>query len=75
MSRSGFPVLGVIGAGLLILSLITLIVLAACTPDESAPVQPTGIEVDIDRAKPRDPDKAPKPVPAPKQQAPKPRSK
>ena len=35
-------------------------ILAAC--EEPAPAEPTGIELDIDRAKPRPPLKAPKPA-------------
>lgn len=51
--------------GLVLLALIVagFVGLASCEP---APAEPTGIELDIDRAKTRAPLKTAKPAPAPK---------
>lgn len=54
----------ILGLVLLVLVVAGLVALASC--QGSAPAEPTGIELDIDRAKTRAPLKTAKPAPAPK---------
>lgn len=64
MKRQPFSFLGVLGFGPILVVVVMVIgafiVLAACMPEETVPAQPSGVELDIDRAKPRPPLKQPK---------------
>lgn len=57
-----------------VLAFVAIVALASCTPYDTAPQQPSGIEIDIDTPKGKrvEKPKAPAPKPAaPKQAAPK----
>lgn len=53
----------ILGLVLLVIVVAGFVALASCEP---TPAEPTGIELDIDRAKTRAPLKTAKPAPAPK---------
>lgn len=48
------------GASLFIIAAFIIGVAGACSAPDPAPAEPTGIELDVDRAKPRPPLKQPK---------------
>lgn len=72
MNGERFPILGALGGALILLVVICFAFLVACEAmdNDAVPPQPTSIEIDVDRAKPRPPLKT-----QPKKQAPAPRSK
>ena len=61
--------LRVCGAALTVVVVLALVIAFGVTACEPTPAEPTGIELDIDRAKTRPPLKTAKPAPAPKTKA------